>query len=106
MANTVIGPGLTIEGEVFADDEVVVQGIIRGKLTSQNAVLVEAGATLEADVSAVSVQVGGNVTGDITASERVDLQSGGRLVGNVKASRFTIADGALFKGAVDMDMEN
>jgi len=34
MANTVIGPGLVIEGEVVAEDEVIVQGTIRGKLTS------------------------------------------------------------------------
>jgi len=67
-------------------------------------VIIEAGATLEVDVSAASVVVGGNVTGDVVASDRVDLQAGGRLVGDVKAARFTIADGASFKGAVDMDV--
>ena len=66
--------------------------------------IIEAGATLEVDVSAASVVVGGNVTGDVVASDRVDLQAGGRLVGDVKAARFTIADGASFKGAVDMDV--
>jgi cytoskeletal protein CcmA (bactofilin family) len=50
------------------------------------------------------VAIAGQVTGDVTASERVDLQTGGRLVGDVKASRFTIADGASFKGSVDMEM--
>lgn len=104
MASTVIGAGITIEGEVTADEEVIVQGIIRGKLTTQDAVVVEAGATIEADVSAASVVVGGNVTGDVTASDRVDLQAGGKLVGDVKAARLTIADGASFKGNVDMDV--
>jgi len=104
MANTVIGPGITIDGEVIAEDEIVVQGTIRGTLSSQDAVIIEAGATLEADVTAASVVVGGNVTGNMQATDRVDLQAGGRLVGNVKAARFTIADGASFKGAVDMDV--
>jgi len=104
MASTVIGAGITIEGEVTADEEIIVQGIIRGKLTTQDAVVVEAGATIEADVSAASVVVGGNVTGDVTASDRVDLQAGGKLVGDVKAARLTIADGASFKGNVDMDV--
>ncbi len=104
MASTVIGQGITIEGEVIADDEVVVQGIIRGKLSCQDAVIIEAGATLEADVSAASVVVAGSVTGDVTAADRVDLQSGGKLVGDVKAARLTIADGASFKGNVDMDV--
>jgi cytoskeletal protein CcmA (bactofilin family) len=40
----------------------------------------------------------------VTASERVDLQPGARVIGNVKASRVTIADGAQFKGNVDMDV--
>ena len=46
----------------------------------------------------------GQVTGDVTASERVDIQAGGKLVGDIKAARFTIADGASFKGNVDMEV--
>jgi cytoskeletal protein CcmA (bactofilin family) len=48
--------------------------------------------------------VGGSVTGNVTASDRVDLLTGGKLVGDVKAARVTIADGAVFKGNVDMDL--
>jgi len=55
-------------------------------------------------VSAQSLTIAGQVTGDVTAAERVDLQAGGRLIGDVKASRLTIADGASFKGNVDMDV--
>jgi len=55
-------------------------------------------------VSAHSLTVAGQVTGDVTAQERVDLQAGARLVGDVKAARMTIADGASFKGNVDMDV--
>ena len=46
----------------------------------------------------------GQVTGNIVSTDRVDLQSGARVVGNVKATRITIADGAQFKGNVDMDV--
>ena len=44
------------------------------------------------------------MTGDVTATDRVDLQTGAKLVGDVKAARLTIADGASFKGNVDMDV--
>ncbi|PIE06343.1 MAG: hypothetical protein CSA75_00070 [Sorangium cellulosum] len=104
MASTVIGQGITIEGEVTADEEVVVQGTIRGKLSARDAVVIEPGAVLEADVSAASVLVSGSITGDVNAADRVDLQAGGKLVGDVKAARLTIADGASFKGNVDMDV--
>jgi cytoskeletal protein CcmA (bactofilin family) len=103
MANTIIAHGITIEGELTSDDDVVIQGTLRGKLVSKDVVSVETGAVVEADISASSLSVGGQITGNVTASDRVDLVAGGRLVGDVKASRLTIADGASFKGNVDMD---
>ena len=81
----------------------VIQGTLRGKLVSKDVVSVESGAVVEADIAALSLSVGGSITGNVTASDRVDLVAGGRLVGDVKASRLTIADGASFKGNVDMD---
>lgn len=104
MAATVIGPGITIEGEVSSDDEVVVGGTLRGKLEAEGAVTVEGDAVVEADIAAQSISIGGAVTGNVTASERVDLLAGGKLIGDVKAARLTIADGAVFKGNVDMEV--
>ena len=104
MASTVIGHGITVEGEISADDEVVIQGTVRGKITGREAVVIEQGAVVEADVSAASIVVGGQVTGNIAVADRIDLQTGARLVGDVKAARITIADGASFKGNVDMEV--
>lgn len=104
MANTIIAQGITIEGEITSDEDVVVQGTVRGKLVSKEAVSIEAGALVEADVEAGSLSVGGQVTGNVSAADRVDLAAGGRLIGDVRAARLTIADGASFKGNVDMDV--
>lgn len=103
MAGTLIGEGLDIEGDISSDEEVVIQGNVRGKVTTRDAVSIGSGSIVQADVSGQSVSIAGQVTGDVTAPERVDIQAGGRLVGDVKAARFTIADGASFKGAVDME---
>jgi cytoskeletal protein CcmA (bactofilin family) len=104
MAGTIIGSGVTIEGEVTSDEEVVVHGKLRGTLSSGDSVSVGADGVVEADIKAASLSVAGQVTGNVTAKERVDIQAGGRLIGDVKASRLTIADGASFKGNVDMDV--
>jgi cytoskeletal protein CcmA (bactofilin family) len=104
MASTVIGAGITIEGEVTSDDDVLVQGTLRGKLIAKDAVTVEHGGVVEADIAGGPVAVAGAVTGNISSSDRVDLQNGAKVVGNVKAARITIADGAQFKGNVDMDV--
>ncbi len=104
MASTVIGAGITIEGEVTSDEDVVVQGTIKGKLSAKDSVTVEHGGVVEADVSGGPITVAGSITGNINSGDRVDLQNGAKVVGNVKASRITIADGAQFKGNVDMDV--
>jgi cytoskeletal protein CcmA (bactofilin family) len=103
VAATVIGSGITIEGEVSSSEEVVVAGTIRGKLDVAGQVTVESEGVVEADIEAQTVAVGGSVTGNVSVSDRVDLLAGARLVGDVKAARLTIADGAVFKGNVDMD---
>ena len=104
MASTVIGAGITIEGEVASDEDVVVAGTIRGKLHAKEGITIEEGATVEADVVGGAMRVAGQVTGNIQSTDRVDLQPGARVIGNVKALRITIADGAQFKGNVDMDV--
>jgi len=71
---------------------------------SVDGVTVESGAVVEADVSGGPMTLAGQVTGNVTSTDRVELQSGARVVGNVKAARITIADGAHFKGNVDMDV--
>jgi cytoskeletal protein CcmA (bactofilin family) len=104
MAGTVIGEGLTIEGDLASEEEIVVNGAVRGKVTTTDAVSVGSTGVVEADITGSSLSIAGQVTGDVNASDRVDLQAGGRLIGDVKASRLTIADGASFKGNVDMDV--
>jgi cytoskeletal protein CcmA (bactofilin family) len=104
MAGTLISEGLTIEGEVVSEEEVVVQGTVRGTLSSTDVVSVSAGGVVEANVTSSSLSIAGQVTGNVTANDRVDIQAGGRLVGDVKSARLTIADGASFKGSVDMDV--
>ena len=104
MAGTIIAEGLTVEGEVTSDEEVVVHGAVRGTLSSGDAVAVGPDGVVEADITAAALSVAGSVTGNVTTNDRVDIQAGGRLVGDVKAARLTIADGASFKGNVDMDV--
>ena len=104
MAGTVIGEGLTVEGELTSDEELEIKGTVRGTVSSADAISVGSEGVVEADVTASALSVAGSFTGNVTATDRVDIQAGGRLVGDVKASRLTIADGASFKGNVDMEL--
>jgi cytoskeletal protein CcmA (bactofilin family) len=105
MANTVIGPDLVIDGEITGDESLVVQGTVKGRIALQEKISVEGAAVVEADVDARAVEISGRLTGNIQASERVELRSESRVVGDIRAPRILIADGANFKGSVDMDVK-
>lgn len=103
MANTVIGSTIVIDGEISGDEDLLIQGTVKGRIALKEHLVVEQSGTVEADIQTQTVQISGQVTGNIQASEKVELASGCRMVGDIKAPRILIADGAVFKGNVDMD---
>ena len=104
MANTVIGSSIVIDGEISSEEALTILGTVKGKVASGGAVAVEAGATVEADIEGQSVTVSGKLTGNVTARERLELRPESKMIGNAKAPRIVVADGAVFKGNVDMDV--
>jgi cytoskeletal protein CcmA (bactofilin family) len=102
MAN-VIGRSIVIDGEITGDEDLVVQGTVKGKIELKQSLYVEGSGVVEADIETQNVEISGSVTGNIRASDKVELKSDGRMVGDIKAPRILIADGATFKGNVDMD---
>ena len=105
MADTVIGEGITVDGEVTGDEPVVVEGTVKGRIDLDSTVVVAEQGTVEADIESVEVDISGSMTGNITGGDRVDIKPVGRMVGDIKALRILIADGASFKGHIDMDVE-
>ncbi len=103
MASTVIGAGITIEGEITTDEDVVVRAPSAASYGERGG-HDRAGRDRRGRRRRRTARVAGAVTGNITSSDRVDFQAGAQVVGNVKAARITIADGAQFKGNVDMDV--
>jgi cytoskeletal protein CcmA (bactofilin family) len=105
LANTVIGSSLIIDGEISGDEDLVIQGTVKGKISLKESLFVESSGVVEADIETQNVEIAGRVTGNIAATDKVELKSDCRVVGDVKAPRILIADGASFKGNVDMDVK-
>lgn len=103
MANTVIGGSIVIDGEISGEEDLIIRGTVKGRIVLKENLIVEDSGVVEADIETQNVTVSGQVTGNIQATERVEISSGGRMVGDIKAPRILIADGAVFKGNVDMD---
>jgi cytoskeletal protein CcmA (bactofilin family) len=104
MANTVIGSSIVVDGEISGEEPITILGTVKGKVAVAQGVIVEAGATVEADIEGQTVTISGKVTGNVTAREKLVLRPESKMVGNAKAPRIVVADGATFKGNVDMDV--
>ncbi len=104
MANTIIGGSIVIDGEIAGEEDLIIRGTVKGRIVLRENLYVEESGVVEADIETQNVTVSGQVTGNIAASERVEITAGGKMVGDLKAPRILIADGAAFKGNVDMDV--
>jgi len=98
----VIGPKIKIVGELSGDEDVLIEGQIEGEIRITRDLKVGAGGVVKAKVSAQSIIVSGEIVGDCEASGRVELQSTGKLTGNIRAPKIVIAEGAMFRGNSDM----
>jgi len=98
----VIGSKTTLTGTVTGDEDVLVLGTIEGELRIARDLTIGPGGTVKAKVQARSAIISGELLGDLEVSARVEIQSTGRLVGNIRAPRVVIAEGAVFRGSSDM----
>ena len=103
MAHTVIGSSIVVDGEITGDEDLVILGTVKGRISLRENIVVEPSGVVEASVETATITVNGSVTGDIHATERAELKADCRMVGDIRAPRILIADGASFKGNVDMD---
>ena len=101
-SSCVIGPKTKIMGEISGDEDVLVEGQVEGEIRISRDLRVGAGGVVKAKVSAQSIIVSGEVVGDCEANGRVELQSTGKLTGNIRAPKIVIAEGAMFRGNSDM----
>ena len=102
--SAVIGPKIKINGDIIGDENLIVEGQVKGRVDlKSHRVDIGAAGQVEADVIAKVVKVDGTVNGDIEGSEMVTISRTGNVRGNIKAPRMTLEDGAKFKGSIDMD---
>ena len=99
---TVIGANIIIEGTLSGSEPVLAEGTIRGNVNLTNDLRVGTKGRVEATVHARSIIVEGRVEGDISADDRVELVAGSSVEGNIKAPKIVVAEGAKFRGNVDM----
>ena len=98
-----IGKSVVIKGELSGSEDLTIEGQVDGKIElRQNVLTIGPNGKIKAQVFAKSVVILGEVTGNVTASEKVDIRDNGSVDGDIAAPRVAIAEGAHFRGSIDM----
>ena len=98
-----IGKSVVIKGELNGSEDLTIEGQVEGKIElRQNVLTIGPNGRIKAQVFAKSVVILGEVTGNVTASEKVDIRDNGSVDGDIAAPRVAIAEGAHFRGSIDM----
>src|SRR5262245_44332764 len=98
-----IGKSVVIKGELNGSEDLTIEGQVEGTIQLREHVLtIGPNGRIKAQVFAKSVIVLGEVTGNVTATEKVDIRDNGSVDGDIAAPRVAIAEGAHFRGSVDM----
>ncbi len=98
-----IGKSVIIKGELSGSEDLTIEGHVEGRIDLKDNVLtIGPNGKIKAEVFAKAVVVLGEVTGNVTASEKVDIRDNGSVDGDIASPRVAIAEGAHFRGSVDM----
>jgi cytoskeletal protein CcmA (bactofilin family) len=99
---TFLGPKITIDGTVTGAETVLIEGHVKGAINLSGDLRIGTQARVEAKVHARNVTVEGRLNGDVSADDRVELVASSTVDGNIKAPKIVVAEGARFRGNVDM----
>jgi len=98
-----IGKSVVIKGELNGSEDLTIEGQVEGTIQLRDHILtIGANGKIKAQIFAKAVIVLGTVNGNVTATEKIDIRDNGSVDGDIVSPRVAIAEGAHFRGSVDM----
>ena len=101
----VIGKGIVIKGELHGEEDLVIEGRVEGSIALRKHLIVETTGVVMADVQTENITIKGEMNGNMVASDKVEITAEARVIGDIKAPRVVIDDGARYRGNVEMAVE-
>ena len=104
--NSIIGKGCKINGTIIVSEGTLrIDGEFEGTVTVPDTLVIGKDGRLKAEIKVKSAVVGGSIVGNIDAKEKVELQAGSRVEGDIKTTRLVIDEGVFFEGNCKMSPE-
>jgi len=100
-----IGKAIRIKGELHGDEDLIIEGRVEGTIAlKKNHLILERSAVITAHVEVQTVTIKGQMNGNTSASSKVEITAEAKVIGDIKAPRIVMEEGAKFRGAVEMDV--
>jgi cytoskeletal protein CcmA (bactofilin family) len=100
--DTILSADIDFSGTLSFEKSFLIRGKLSGRIDARGLLMVDEGAVVEAHISASRVVIRGQVKGDVTATEKVELTVTGKLEGNVTAPEILMETGCTFNGLCTM----
>ena len=101
-STSLLSRNVVIDGEVLGEENLHVDGNIKGRIQLSGNLFVGASGLVEADVKAINVVIQGKIVGNVTADQQLEIQPSGKLIGDCTAASIDIREGAVFDGRSSM----
>lgn len=105
-AETIIGAGVTVKGELTGESDIMVDGLLTGNITTAGDVTLGVNAIVKATVTGANVTVAGRLTGDIHATGDTLIRETGQVEGDITSAGLSITPGGVFVGRNVMKVVN
>jgi cytoskeletal protein CcmA (bactofilin family) len=100
--NGFMDQGTKLHGELRFRDSFRIDGELKGRIVSENTLIVGETGNVDADIECAVVSIRGTLTGRVQARERIELLAGSRVQATLVSPRLVIEEGAFFQGDCDM----
>jgi cytoskeletal protein CcmA (bactofilin family) len=100
---TIIGPGVSLEGDLISEEGLRIDGSLKGRIECQNSLIISKTARVQADIIGDDVFIAGEVRGTITGKNIVEVSSSGRIIGDITTANLVMEPGAFFEGKCNMN---
>jgi cytoskeletal protein CcmA (bactofilin family) len=100
--DTILSPDIDFTGTLNFEKPFLIRGRVAGEISATGLLVIDEEAVVNANISASRVIIRGQVKGDVTAAEKVEVTVTGKLIGNVTAPEIFMETGCVFNGRCTM----
>ena len=105
-SSSFIGRSMKLKGNISAEEEILIEGIVEGSIKMKHNVIIGKSGKVKADIIAKEIIIKGEVNGNVHGHVKVEIVPGGILNGDIISEKVVLAEGAKFKGNIDMSIKN